>query len=247
MAYEDDGYLTTDARDDSDEDDSILWSTESDWDDAQDSEDVEIDGDSFQLATGTLLVDDFEDQDLAEYDGDTGYYQIVDNPTAGVIEGNWCLEAEINSGSAKAIASLKGDGLDNYPEPGDTFRCWFAFAGSSTNPKFAWASQGYDTGEDGYYAEYLKANNAFRLTLREGTNNVLASDTVDLSADTWYEVEVYWGSDGDMTCDLFDEDGTELSSVSATDTTYTDGGINFIVNNTSGSNDTAWFDHYRLV
>lgn len=112
MSYEDDGYLTTDKRDDEDDEDSILWTSESDWNDAQETQDIEIDGGSFRLGTSLQVVEDWESGDLSNYNGDTDGYNVQ---TGTVFEGEYAVNA--NPSSRKEIWSHSG--LNAYPERGD--------------------------------------------------------------------------------------------------------------------------------
>lgn len=193
---------------------------------------------------GLMTIDDFEDSTLSEYRYDTGSFSIQDTV---VKEGSKALR--IDSGSNEHISSFPGDGLDYYPEAGDTFRFWV-----KTSVGEYWillyfgcveGSGGVDDRPDGYAAFLNFKRSELRLRKRDNnTNNTLSATSYTFATDVWYEVEVQWGTNGTITVRLFDEAGTELGSVSATDTTFTSGGITW---QTEAQKGVKYMDYAREV
>jgi len=72
---------------------------------------------------------------------------------------------------------------------------------------------------------------------------IIDSSPVSATINTWYDIQIEWGSDNTHIATLYDDSGTSLGSVSGTDSTYTDGGIGYRV----GFGGHGYFDHYRMV
>lgn len=190
------------------------------------------------------LVDDFEDGDISEYQYDTGSFSVQNTV---VKEGSLALR--IDNGTNQHISSFPGDGLPYYPEAGDTFRWWGRTSVSEHWILLYFGSQkgtgGPDDRPDGYATFLNFANSEFILRKRESnTNYKLASTPFNYSLDTWYDVEIQWGTDGTIVLRLLDSNGNELASVSATDTTFTSGGITWQTEAQAGP---KYMDYVRKV
>jgi len=205
---------------------------------------------SFQHSGSTLglhdgkiastIVDDFEDGNISEYGGDTGKYSVVSSPTAS---GSRSLE--FNANGFASIASTSG--LNTYPSQGDTFRCRVRIDENDDSSQVYWAAQSAVSDPDGYKWSIQISNSSFSFIKREsGSNTTLTSTTVTPPTGEFLDVEVDWGSSGGHTLTLFDSAGSQLAQISATDTTYTSGGIAFLVA-PSGATSGVYFDHYRTV
>lgn len=100
--YEEDGYLVTEPRSE-DDGDSLTWDSTSDWEDNQESEDVEIDSGTVRLAPGEpdSLIHDWDAQALSGYDdGDS-----VDS---------WPDEAGGDTASGGS-PNYRDDGINGHP------------------------------------------------------------------------------------------------------------------------------------
>lgn len=190
------------------------------------------------------IIDDFEDGGLTEYRYDTGSFSIQNTV---VKEGSLALR--VDSGANEHISSFPGDGLPYYPEAGDTFRWW-----GRTSVGQYWmllyfgcqkGTGGVENRPDGYAAFLHFKNGELILRKREaGTNYKSASAPFSFSVDVWYGVEVEWGADGTIVIRLLDTAGNVLASASATDTTFTSGGITW---QSEAQKGIKFMDHVRKV
>jgi hypothetical protein len=190
------------------------------------------------------VIDDFEDGDISEYRFDTEKFVVQ---TTVVKEGSSALE--VATGTNEHIISYTGNGLPYYPEAGDTFRWW-----GRTSILQNWillyfgvksGTGGASDTPDGYATFLHFGKDKLILRKREGgTNNRLAETAFSFSTDTWYDTEIIWKTNGTISVRLLDDTGTELATVSATDTTFTSGGIAWQSANNSGS---KYMDYVRKV
>ena len=151
---------------------------------------------------------------------------------------------KISDSSATELISLPGDGLEDYPEAGDTFKCYVKATGGTDNFNFTWGVQGH---ADRYYVKVKPESDGmylFKYKSNEGT--VLGSTSgLSMSQDTWYYLEVTWGTDGTQTVELYDLEDNVLAKCSGTDTEWTTGGIGFDAYLDSG--EAVYFDNCEIV
>lgn len=188
--------------------------------------------------TEIAIVDDLEDNDIAEYKYNTGNFTTQ---STTVKEGSYALEYTATSNSHMTSYS----GLNYYPQQGDTIK-WNGYLNGSNYILLYFACQSgtgdSSTRPDGYASFLDLSNSEFKLRKRDaGTNSTLASSSFTFSTGEWYEVKLDWASDGTMTHTLYDSTGSTVASHSATDTTFTSGGI------TWQANDSAYMDYARVV
>lgn len=198
--------------------------------------------------TTITLVDSAEDGDIAEYGGDTGGYSTQ---TSTVYDQSTAIEGTASSGGYNGISSTSG--LPAYPAQGDVLSCRVYLDTAN-----GWADNDrmgvmYGTGAetmppDGYRIDLDAANDDMILAIWNSNGfTSLATANIDVSAltDAWIKLEVDWQSDGTMVFTVYDSSGSSVNSVSATDTTYSSGGVGYIVDE-SGSDSTpsVYFDYY---
>jgi hypothetical protein len=189
--------------------------------------------------TRTLTVADFEGGTLSDgfvSEGDVTVQSSV------VDAGDFALQI---NGTKNGVAST--DGLSAYPQSGDTFE--YALHQTDTDD----ATQFYFGTQD----ESALPADAYRLiTDADGNNLELAIaegfSFSDLDIDTnatfsnhlneWVSVRIEWGVDGRIRCTATANDGSEIGSVSATDSTYESGGISVRSFNAVASAPTVYFD-----
>lgn len=183
-------------------------------------------------ATATI-IDDFEDGDIAEYTGDTGQFTVQGTT---VFEGANALEGTSDGARHRIISTA---GLNAYPAQGDTFQCRIRDDTGSLTAGIAW---GVQDGNNLYRAMVSSQGDNLQLWLKEnGGYNRLVETAVTVPQDEWLRLEIDWAGDGTMTVTLFDSADTQLAQISATDTTFTSGGIGWIIN-TGGSGQAAQYD-----
>ena len=168
------------------------------------------------------VIEDFErDSPLADYGGETGLFSVTSSPT---YEGNSAL---VNDGGDFGGGNSTS-GLDTYPERGDEFEVHLNNAGDGNFAAVNFFAQS-ETDDPDRYAIGLSGVTD-ELTLWKSENGDL--DTLDSSApsDTtsgWYRIEISTDS-STISADLYDEgSGAHLASVSASDSTFSSGGIGF--------------------
>ncbi|MFC4553481.1 MULTISPECIES: hypothetical protein [Halorussus] len=168
---------------------------------------------------GFFIIDDFEDDDLSEYTFDKGSSgaSIVDNPT---YHGDDVLQI---SGTDTEMISTSG--LDYYPAAGDTFRYWVRGHNGADRINLTYGVQDH---QNRYFARVNPVQGSVALYRYEnGSATLLADKGVSLSQDTWYEAEIAWSSTGDHTFTLSDAAGNQVAQISATDPTWSSGGVGY--------------------
>ena len=183
------------------------------------------------------IVDDFNDGDISEYNGDTGRYTTGTNT---VYEGTHSLEMGLSDSGSEEIYSTSG--LDNYPSQGDTFQTRIYQNVSNGSVGFMW---GLQDSNNYYRIDKDDSNNETQLEKYSGgSGNTL--DTISNSGplDSWEKLTVDWGTDGSMTVDV----SYSSSTLTATDTEYTSGGIGWRVSSSPLNNNTdAYADLYEII
>ncbi len=171
--------------------------------------------------------DDYEDNNISEYSGDTSLFSVVSSPVFG---GVYALKASNTSGKTT-------DGIfrfDDTVEQGKIIRYMQYIdttAGSGDEPCTLFGVQSPGTTNQNY-GVCLELFGTDRLSLSRDVDNndtsgvVLATSTVTYSTG-WYEVEVDWQTDDSIDVTLYNSAGTSVASVSATDSNYTSGGYGY--------------------
>jgi hypothetical protein len=143
------------------------------------------------------------------------------------------------NGTYTEMISLPGDGLRHYPSAGDTFSTYFMPTGGTDNLNFTWGVQSHT---DRYYVKVEPSSGGMYLfKYKDGDGISLDSASVSMSQDTWYWIEVNWGTDGTHTVELYDIEDNVLATVTGSDSEWTDGGIGFDAYLTSDE-ETVYFD-----
>lgn len=197
-----------------------------------------------ELGGLVAIIDDFEDNDIAEYAGDTGQFSVQ----TGIVKGgSYALQMD-TGGVAYHISSTAG--LPNYPTQGDTIRVWGRLTGSNDQLAFTFGEQS-ETGEgtqSGYAVQFDKFDT--KVTLRRydnGSNTTLdALANPGLNLDAWYEIKIEWGTDDVIAVTILDDTNTSIGSLTATDANYTSGGVGWRVNASSATS-TMYADDARIV
>ncbi len=171
--------------------------------------------------------EDFERTPLSGYTGDTGLFQT---DTAPVFGGTYALEASNKNGKTT-------DGIfrfDRTVAQGEIIRYMqyvdiVAGSGDEACTLFGVQSPG-TTNEN--YAVCLEQFGTDRIALSKDVENndtsgtVLASKNVTYSTG-WYEVEIDWLTNDTINVALYNPAGVLTATTSATDASYTSGGIGF--------------------
>ncbi len=178
--------------------------------------------------TSTLsAIDDFEDNNLTEYSGDTSLFQTDSSPVYG---GSYALEPSNTLGRTIADGIYR---TDLSVSQGQAVR-WMQYVNVSAPEDDACTFFGVQSpgSNNQNYAVCLQRFGPDRLILaknvtdNDSSGTVLSTTSVTY-ATGWYEVEVDWQTDDSMDVALYTESGTLVATTSATDSSYTTGGIGF--------------------
>jgi len=173
-----------------------------------------------------MVVDDFSHNDLSEfYGGDLGGFYIDDSET---YEGDFALRKDTTSISGYIAASLEGDGLDYYPEPGVPIKCYIyarEFGGIKIYRTIDKKSRDDQSG----YAVRIDGTNLELRRLDDGSRTTIEDTSIDPPEDEWLRLEWIHDKNGDFKVDLIqDSDGHTIGDITATDDEYiTDGEYDF--------------------
>jgi len=184
------------------------------------------------------VVDSFEDGDLSEYIGSTDAYEVTSDPP--VADGDQSLKN--TTGGTAIFGSTSG--LPRYPQAGDTFSANAARTEANPNLGVAWGMQDL---QNFYFARIYREGsesdaNPDRLQVyrREGGDYTqLAKSATSVDTGVLYEFVVDWGETGTMDVTVRDPDGNTVATASATDTTFTEGGV--------GARRTGVLDDIRIL
>ena len=183
-------------------------------------------------ATTFAAFDDFEDNNITEYSGDTSLFQT---DTAPVYGGTYSLEAQNKSGRTtdgifRTTMTVSQGQIIRWMQYIDT-----AGSGDDACTLFGVQSPGVNNNN---YAICLQQFGIDRMVIakniydNDSSGTVLASSTVTY-ATGWYEVEVDWRTNNSMTAYLRTAAGALVATASTTDSSYTTGGVGF----------TFWFQN----
>jgi hypothetical protein len=183
-------------------------------------------------------VDCFEDGDLSEYNFDRGSTgaSIVTDPTF------FGSNALAITGTNTELISTSG--LPVYPKAGDWFRCRVQATNGAAKLNVTYGVQDH---ENRYYVAMSFADNKFNLLRYDNGSSILLdqkTEGFDLAEDEWYRIEINWRENGTHTASLYNESEDLITRVTATDTTWTSGGIGYDAYLSSGG--TVYFDHVLL-
>jgi len=181
------------------------------------------------------VIDSFEDGNISEYGGDTNSgFAVVTSP---VFDGSNSLKKNFDDGRIAATGGrftvTQGTKLTArvYLDQGSGSA---NSIGSDAQPTFEFAAQSETgIGNRSGYAVLINAENEIRLDRFDNSSKtVLAANSVVPPEEEWLKVTVDWKSGGTISFTVDDAAGNLVSSGTATDTTYTSGGIGF--SNTDG-------------
>lgn len=188
---------------------------------------------SGSVGTTTFAVyDDFEDNNITEYSGDTSLF----TPNASfAFQGTYGLKAvNVNDRTTDGIyntsATVSQGQTIRFMQYVDTS----AGSGDETCTLFGVQSPGSNNNN---YAICLEQYGVDRVSIsrdvrdNDTSGTVLASTTITY-ATGWYEVEVDWGTDDTIAVSVYQDD-VLVATTSATNGAYTSGGMGF----------TYWFQH----
>lgn len=178
-----------------------------------------------------VAVDTFDDNNISEYSGNVSQFGTGGTFAYG---GGFGLDASPNP-NARSIGGIRR--TDLTVAQGNIIRYMqyvdvVAGAGDEVCTMF-----GVQTTANQNYAACLsplrdRVSIVRNVVDTDSSGTRLASSSVAL-ATGWYEVEIDWQTNNEIDVTVFDDGGAVVATTSATDSTYTSGGIGF----------TFWFQH----
>lgn len=166
-----------------------------------------------------IVVDDFEDGDLSEYDFDRGESgaSIVSSPT---VNGSNALEI-----SGAETEMIKKTGLPNEPQAGDVFSYWVRATDGVDMVNLTYGVQDHT---NRYFVRVNFENDNLRLyRYEDGTAYKLAEQLsgFSLNKDVWYEVKVDWRKNNLHIVEL--NLGHDRVQIKEPDPKWSSGGVGF--------------------
>ena len=182
--------------------------------------------------TTFVTYDDFEDNNITEYSGDTGLFTAS---ASFVYQGTYGVKA-VNANNRTTDGIYR---TDVTVAQGQTIR-FFEYvdtasgSGDETCTLFGVQSPGANNNN---YAVCLEQFGVDRVSLAKNvydndTNGTVLSSTTITYATGWYEIEVNWRTNNSIYVSVYSND-VLVATTTATDSSYTTGGIGF----------TYWFQH----
>jgi Domain of unknown function (DUF2341) len=182
-----------------------------------------------------VAADDFEDNDISEYSGQTTLFDV---DATFVYDGAYGLNNGIDDEGRANLGGIYR--LDQTVSQGETFRFLQYIdtatgTGDETCVKFGVQSPG---SANDNYGVCLEQYGTQRISLvkdvvdNDASGTILASSTLTYVTG-WYEVEVEWVTGGNFLVSLYNEAGTLVTSFTDSDNSYSSGGIGI----------TYWFHH----
>jgi hypothetical protein len=171
--------------------------------------------------------DDYEDNNISEYTGDTSLFTTVTTPVFG---GTYSLKPS-NTGGKTTDGIFR---FDDTVAQGEIIRYMQyvnTTGGAGDEPCTLFGVQSPGT-TNANYAVCLEQFGTDRISLAKDVDNndasgvVLATTTVTY-ATGWYEVEIDWQTDDSMAVSLYNSAGTLVATTTATDSSYTSGGYGY--------------------
>jgi hypothetical protein len=170
------------------------------------------------------VIDDMEDGDLTEWQTESGVSVNNRRP----YQGTYSMYID---GYSRAV-SYPGDGLLNYPQPGDHWQFYVNIDNWPTGGqhRFYFAIDGSGFTLNSYYAIHMYDDGTFRLRDHNGAiSGSLETTSVNYSEDNWYRVDSWWqhpDKADDHVLTLTDvSTGDRLASVSGDESSLGRGGI----------------------
>ena len=179
--------------------------------------------------TFPLFFDDFEDNNITEYSGDTGQFSVS---TSFNYEGTYGLAGTVAGKTTDGIFTGAGG---TSTATGTTMR-WFQYLDDAADDEpctlFGVQNPGTDNNNyavclDQFSGDSLAISEDVESNEEDGGGTVLVRETASYGTG-WYEVEVDWLANSDIVANVYSATSGELIvGTSTNDTTYGSGGVGF--------------------
>lgn len=199
-----------------------------------------------------FIIDDFEDNDLSEYQSNTGNWTVTSAGPTSPRNGTYYLTNSTDTAQNNGIFSYPGNGLTNYFPYGTDSRVWVYLGVNDVIPEIVFGKDSSsDDNADHYEIDLDDVNNKFALEdvgingSTQGTSEAYVTDADGGSG--WYELEIRWGTtSNEIEIELFDDTGTSQNTLTSNSANHqSKSGIGFQAE-TNSAEEVA-YDYWRLV
>jgi len=221
--------------------------------DGTDVSEVTVDGETVFSDIPDTLIDTFEDesnggqygssQSLSDFYG--GDLSAFTRQTTTALEGNKSLEGN-TPGPFKIISSTSG--LNRYPDQGDSWEFLVEPTASKQFSGMLFGTQDETNTPGGYFVR-VDARGGIDINRFDGSGNKtkLKSASASWDLDATNRVEIDWSTNNDITARAYDSTDSKTGTVTATDSTYTDGGVGWLMNENTGGTSSFYFDSAQII
>ena len=194
--------------------------------DGDEISEITMDGDV--VWTALTIIDDFSSGSISEYTSYTndGADWNINSSSESEIGGNVLRgDDEGDTFSDNILASELGDGLSNYPSPGDEIEYRINSVDGDDRFGFVFGIENIDSYDsiDGYTVFTHPEDDYIRLVRMDDerpTNApTLDESSISLSNDEWYKVNIDWEV-GDISVTLLNDSGSTLTTLHSNDSNY---------------------------
>ena len=182
--------------------------------------------------------------DLGKFSGSTSEFDV--NQNSPTIDSGWSLK---NTGSDDFIGSVDGDGLNRYPEQGQRFACYAFDEGGIPVVMYGVPDNSSLSGY-GFWCR-PSADNVRLSVYESGNRNDIIIDDLSYETNTWFDLDVSWGTDNTHTISIYEVDQStgeresEIYSESVVDDTFAgELGVGFYRESSSGD---PVYGPYRIL
>lgn len=189
-------------------------------------------------ASESGFIDNFEDEELVEYEFQAGTDQNAFVQTGVSFQGDWALRMQSPS-AGNPVRIVSTGGLERYPSRGDTLEFYFKFNNADDIVTFDFMYTESSAGARRYYRVVADASSdEFKLTKQpNGAVSDTASFTSGQHQGDWVRVEIEIDPINDIVARLFDNAGGKLATSTIIDNEYDSGGIRWQASNPNGTSD----------
>ncbi|MFB6226292.1 MAG: PKD domain-containing protein [Candidatus Paceibacteria bacterium] len=193
--------------------------------------------------SGTSFEDFERSNPISDYTDDINSYTAQ---TGLVLHGSKAANGTTPVGGG-GVTIRSTSGLPSYPSPGSN---WTQQIYLSEGDQYAAHLFGSQSGANGltqsYRVEIATANDQLSLYEYSGGSNMkMASTSVNFQAGNWYNISIDWRSNNTIFVYVTDSTGAKLAEISATDSTFTSGGIGWRAYDSNDQSQIT-FDGYNI-
>jgi len=226
----------------------VTWGSNTDWQNASKSN-IAVEDGTFQLAStipdsAVGKIEDFEDDDISDYEGDTSQFNITQSPS---LEGSFSLFGDIGGVGTPAFndSLIYSKSLTNVPNRGTEFQFTFQFSGGQSLAGVVFGLQ--DDNENNYY--FAGAHNDQENFVYKIKNGSIKKETIVNTASGIYDPSVKYTATIQYRSDgvIQYQDNNSSKSPSITDTEYDEGWFGWVAGESRSGNTGTVLDDATIT